>query len=893
MLNFSENTLLVSPNERQALALWEADARQHQERGDKAWETLQVCSWSEFLKALWEDHWLAARYSEKPPTLLNEWQERFLWIKVLQESAAGGELLNLPAAAQLAADAWKLTQGYQLEDELRAESSYWPEDTQVFLTWVESFQTLCRAKGWLESCRLESRLSEQLLAGALPQQALPKLLRCLGFAEWTPSQTRVLEALKSCGVEVRVEQETRTPNPDAWRKFAAVDKTDEIRTACRWLRYQLERSTKKRLKVGLVIPELAQNREQVSQLLTEVLQPSLCLNQTPLEHTLHDISAGLPLSRWPVVGDALTLLRLDGRAKPLENWKTLLTSPFVGEGESESSSRAFLWNRLCRDGRFQVDWKRVTRLASFAGEEPPPHWSPSLAARLEAVSHFHREPHSEFLPSHWATEFAESLEAFGWPGERALNSSEYQTVTRWKKTLTQFGSLDQLLGSITREAAHQVLRRICDEAVFQPQSKAGQVEVLGTLEAVGLHFDYLWIAGLHDGVWPPAAKPNPYLPFTLQKKHQIAHATPERELDFARRVTDQLLKASRFGVVSYPLHFEEQHCRPSPILRKLKTTTDRSLKLSHNLPLVNLFFESAQLEILKDLGPPPLPPEVDSPGGTSLFKNQAACPFRAFAYHRLQARPADPVREGLNAAQRGTMLHSALEHLWQQVRSQSRWFELTAQGQAEQIAESASFAVMQMRRFRADVLRGLMVRLERQRLESLLTEWMELESQRDDFQVVATEEKVDLSFAGLTVRATVDRLDRLRDGSLAVIDYKTGNARVQDWMGERPREPQLPLYSVAHPRPVDTLCFARLKTGAMGFHGLSRGGEVIPGVEDSESTFGLMPWLERQEEWKQHLENLAREFRSGLVAVDPVEGPRSCQYCGLQSLCRIDERDAL
>ena len=204
--------------------------------------------------------------------------------------------------------------------------------------------------------------------------------------------------------------------------------------------------------------------------------------------------------------------------------------------------------------------------------------------------------------------------------------------------------------------------------------------------------------------------------------------------------------------------------------------------------------------------------------------------------------------------------------------------------------ESAEFAVEQMRWKRPDILRGIMVQLERERLLNLLAEWMELEMTRDPFEVLATEERVTLQFAGMTLEATVDRIDRLQDGSLAVLDYKTGSPRVADWLGERPKDPQLPLYSVSHPRPVETISFARLKPGKMAFQRLSAQEEPIPGVKASEmAEDGFRSWERRKSEWTARLERLALEFRSGHAVVDPAEGRTTCRYCGLEPLCRVDE----
>ena len=892
-INFSQRDLLLAPNERQALALWEADAKRHRANGEKAWETLVAASWSEFLKSLWEEVWLAGLSDENLPVLLNEWQERFLWIRVLKGSSIGEELLNLPAAAKLAAEAWKLSHAHRLTDELLSENHFWSEDTRLFLHWASNFEDYCDEKNYLDPSRLEERLTRSLLEGLIPPRALPKTIQCVGFVDWTPSQKALLSALKDCGVTANSEQNTRGKERGLWHSLQGADGEAEVRLAAAWLRRKLENKRGRELKVGLVVPELSQRRTEVDRLLTEILQPSLACELSGSGAKLQDLSVGLPLSQWPVVGDALQILSLDLQPQALKKWRILLFSPFVGEAESESSSRALLWSQLCRDGRFRVTQKRVMYLAASQQDQARSYECPSLHKRLEGFHGKLLESELEQLPSQWATSFVECLEELGWPGQRVLDSREYQCVARWKRALGQFASTDQVLGLLSRDQALASLSRICDETVFQPKSSGSEIEVMGTLEALGLDFDFLWITGLHDGVWPAAPRPNPYLPFVLQQKYQIAHASPERELEFSRLVTEELMSSCRVGIVSYPAHVEEQHSRPSPLIRELPLATMESLGLEESTVISSLFFRSQELELKADPGPPSVSFESYSKGGTSLFKHQAACPFRAFAYLRLNARPQDEVQEGLNARERGTLLHAALENFWREIKTLQRWTHLDPEAQNRQLKKSSEAAVSSLRRNRPDVLRGMMAALELQRLERLLGEWIELELGRAPFEVVATEEPIRLELAGLKLGGTIDRVDRLEDQSLVLIDYKTGETKALQWLGDRPKEPQLPLYLVTHSRKIHGICFGSLKPGNMSFQGLAEQDELIPGCKASEfAGDGDKSWSQRQEEWRECLESLAREFQNGHIAVVPRDGRSTCRYCGLEPLCRVAESES-
>ena len=55
-------------------------------------------------------------------------------------------------------------------------------------------------------------------------------------------------------------------------------------------------------------------------------------------------------------------------------------------------------------------------------------------------------------------------------------------------------------------------------------------------------------------------------------------------------------------------------------------------------------------------------------GGTRILADQAACPFRAFARHRLAAEALEEPVEGLDARARGLLLHTLMKELWTELK---------------------------------------------------------------------------------------------------------------------------------------------------------------------------------------------------------------------------------
>jgi hypothetical protein len=125
-----------------------------------------------------------------------------------------------------------------------------------------------------------------------------------------------------------------------------------------------------------------------------------------------------------------------------------------------------------------------------------------------------------------------------------------------------------------------------------------------------------------------------------------------------------------------------------------------------------------------------------------------------------------------------------------------------------------------------------------------------------------------------------------------LIDYKTGNAVTGAWMGERPAEPQLPLYCLARPEMPDAVAFGRVRRGECALSGLAAHVGVADGVTElqgSRYAAEFRSWPALLATWRARLEGLAAAFRSGAAPVDPKKRAVTCSTCDLATLCRVSE----
>jgi probable DNA repair protein len=481
----------------------------------------------------------------------------------------------------------------------------------------------------------------------------------------------------------------------------------------------------------------------------------------------------------------------------------------------------------------------------------------------------------------WTTTFSEWLSGFGWPGERSLNSDEHQVMTAWQSALTQLASLDSLSKPVSFSTALFQLNRILSETRFQPETVETPIQISGISGAAGMQFDYLWVMGMQDDNWPAIMPANSFIPIACQREFNIPTASADAQLQLAKSITNKLIKSGKEVVFSFTKQQGDRVCRPSPLIKNIK---EEYVSNFQHEDYKQLIFESSDIEIFIDIKAPEIPVGQTANGGSALFKDQSTCPFKAFARHRLHAETLQQVDIGLSAAERGNLVHRALQYLWQRLKSLDNLKYKTELELKELVHSVVSEAIKLQVSQQPETFADRFTELEQRRLEQLLKQWLIIEKDRSDFKVIATEEWKTILFEDIELHLRVDRVDELADGRCVIIDYKTGTVTKYDWESENPNDPQLPLYAVTNGQQVAAIAFASLKRGKLGFVGQADAEDILPKVKPDPKLL----WQEKLDNWEQVLIKLADDFRNGNATVEPTR--IGCRYCDLHSLCRIHER---
>ncbi len=862
-------TAILTPNRRLARQIVSAWGQHCTEQGQRVWRQPPVQALDDWLDERWRELQDRAHPDCAGYRLVTAEAEHLLWQKLIDADDQKPPLIDGAAFARLARTALHAVEHWRVATPELAGSGH--EPCAHWLRWRKLFYQALAAKNLLTTGQAHMQVLEAFKQGFLARR--PRLL-LVAFSNRLPTLTQNI-------ISEAFEKHDQAPDGKAKARLfvhRASNDDEEIIAAAHWARRQM--AAEPDTRIGLIFPNLGNQRERIERMLREVFSPAYTLPDSPHSVPPVNISAGQSLAKTPLVNAALKLLALQRSPQPLSYYCELLNNPFWGDADNEQIARAQCQLLLRRGSRPLPNSGDLRAAMARAAEALPEDEAggrrlskalQAFAQRCRATAVTPRNGYTQ-ASSHrgerrsfgaWAEEFSTRLEILGWPGSRVLDSIEYQQRQSWLEVLDEFAALDRAADPVDDATALGALSRLCRDRIFQPESDDSAIQVLGVLEAGGLHFDKIWLAEMHDAQWPQPPDYHPLLPVALQRRYQMPRSSADEELRIAGKLIQDFQSHCRELVFSHGRHDGDTE-------RQISRLIDANLASPFSDETTSTPFEainSRQTDLEKipvHQAPALLEEELPPSGGSALLRDQASCPFNAFAIWRLGAEPLPEPGFGLNAMERGNLVHRALELFWAECRDFETLVGQSSRTRQALLRRCIDGAIKNLQRRRQERLGSRFVGLESQRLQDLLTAWLELESRRAPFTVVAREEKLELRLADLPFALRVDRIDRLDDGAAVLIDYKTGLANIRSLRGERPEEVQLMLYALAIDAPLGALGFAQLSAGkGIVFKGISERDNVIPGASGLDAVAEQTSWPELLALWRQRLDRLAREFHDG------------------------------
>ena len=856
-----EGKILITPNERLAKEHRYAYDYQQKALGNQAWVPLAAQSLSQFFLnqfRLAQDQLLETITT--PKELLDTSTLHKLAFEVWQDPASSadgtldldtGEFVN----ALLTAKDFEIDLAHQTSPQI-----HWPYQTQLNTLAQAASTGLCSSgeiAEWLitHNCYPESGLFldnlEQLTPAQLryfkfvDQQAPIKYRACPAFNQHPHIGQRFADPEKH-------SKEYRAKSPET-KIMAFADPQQELQNAFNWA-YQ-KKQAQRDATIGIVVPNLNQNYQQVLRIAGEILDPA----QGSLSQSF-DIGSGVNLAQSPMWMNAEKWLQLCLGQLSKKHLLQMQNSPFLNLNIPSQ-----IWNNWPRGlgEMFTLDnIRQHINLNTFEeAAKTQSTWQPNTT--LES----------------WINRFQQLLECIAWPVTPSLNSVQFQlseallaAINKFKQESTPTQKHPN--HNCTWSQALKQLQHFLSLQVFAPQREGADILIVGRLETVGLSFDYLWVCGIDEESFPGSASRNRYLPQNLLQAHNVPGSTLAQVQQLAQRQLQHWSDHSLSTVFSFCHTREESEILVSPLLHSVLGLNIEDIEIVPPLQ-EHGNIQSAEMEHFIDDFGCELEISATTPGGISLLADQANCPFRAYAIHRLKLRRPQEINALPDALTRGIVIHDVLHKIVNQHPDNKSLAQVRREDIEQICRECLKDPLAHMHQS--------FVNHEIDRITQLVEAWLSLECQRAPFQALHLEKTYLLEFNQLTLRVRIDRIDETERG-LIVIDYKTGNVRLGHEDTLASQQPQLPSYALLEDN-VNGVYYNTLNDRGIAYRGYTEEDSLGLPKSSAKMTIPAKEWSTIKKDWQQQLETLATDFVSGRALVEPQKG--ACDYCHLKSMCRV------
>jgi len=750
--------------------------------GDKAWEEPSIGGFDALLR---RDHERARGMDAQTPTLLSPVEQHALFRTLAPD--------NLQHLTSLFEEAWGLVHAWHLD--FSTDAFQVSENTRTFADWANRVAKALGQNNAITSAQLADQEYRTHAKGSL---------YLTGFDVLTSQRQAWLRRARERGVEVHVETPAdslakpvaSTPANSAQDEpthsaacFASV--TSELTAAICWARERIENASNQAPppRIGIVVPDLLAQHATITRLLHTQLEGS-----GERSEALYNIGGGLPLAQHPLVESALRLLGCIHKPSHFTTIEQLLADPALSSINAP--------NRL---PEVCEEFLTLQQIPQDVATEP-------LRGITRQIADWNTPNAPLRSIQDWWSAAASVLRTARWHTARKDSEGYQATNALLDLLIAKAPRLENDMQTSWSEA-FALLESVAGQTLFAPASTPAPIQVLGYLEANELEFDHLWISGMDSAAWPSPVTNNPLLPAAELARASIPRTSYASELEFAQRWLARATLNPKECRVSFSVEelTEAEHQTTkslegiSPLFADWPRS-EPSAKTASPHPLMDYWSDQqVTLTARNDAQGPPLAPGRLS-GATRRLENQAACPMRGWSLHTLDLEQPVAPHSLPNALERGVLLHSTLQLLFEELPSSTELQKLDEDARTELCLKLAKQQTeKQLHRF-ATAVRSL----EAERLSRALKNFLLLENRRKEFSVAATEQAIEGQLGPWEIHLKIDRVDDVPDGQL-VIDYKSTAPSTKKLLDDRLTAPQIPLYVLfllANGKPISELSFA-------------------------------------------------------------------------------------
>ena len=447
----------------------------------------------------------------------------------------------------------------------------------------------------------------------------------------------------------------------------------------------------------------------------------------------------------------------------------ILAHPYVAECDAVLTRT--MHEEIVRDRRISVDaaWLGQNGLLRriFA---PAATWRELSDYMLDVIAAVARQPYA---------------------GDDARQRVEFLAVISEQITKLR-NSLDECDIELTTEVYTSLLRRHLQtlRIPFEGEPLEG-IQIMGILETRNLDFEHVVILSMNDDNFPGnRVAQASFIPYNLRAAYELP--TPEHHEGVYAYYFYRLIQRAKTVHMLYCSHADDKSTgEPSRYIYQLDYESGFDVRKVEVGVDVNLA-ETAPIEVAKDEAVMKrLERFVDAESPATLsptaFFRYVACPLRFYFHSVARLEADDEISEEVDAPMFGTILHAAVQRIYARIVGEERPGEtlralIRTGGVAEVVEAAINENYLQDEHASAEDYTGNLLLVKDIVTRYLRGGVMPYDAAHDAFAVSGLEEPVaypfrfdaggralEIKFAGIA-----DRIDTLDDGTLRVVDYKTG-----------------------------------------------------------------------------------------------------------------------
>lgn len=332
-----------------------------------------------------------------------------------------------------------------------------------------------------------------------------------------------------------------------------------------------------------------------------------------------------------------------------------------------------------------------------------------------------------------------------------------QLATLWE----EFTACDMsVLGRVDAAAIPAVLSEMFGRAVVRPPYGGHpRVAIYGLLEARMQQADIVICGALNEASWPQMAQPDPWLAPAIRR--HLGLATLDRNIGLSAHDLSTALGA-REVLLTRAKRDRSGPTVASRFVLRIKALLDAQLQIDKGYTELAALIDQPKDREPLSLRPNPSPSAQQRKVALSItdFDQLKSDPYSFYAKRILRLKVLEAVDADPSYAWRGTLVHDILE----------KWF-VEDKCAPDRLMERAEDLLTN------NMLDPMLRALWQPRIAQGLR-WIAQETQRmlddDGRSLLVAEQAGSIELLGIKIRGRADRIDRLADDSLVIIDYKTG-----------------------------------------------------------------------------------------------------------------------